>query len=611
MKLQLKKKPKQAAEQSKKAKKLHFFSRKILVSIALFFTLAIIIAAFLFTLFYTRLFPAIYIANTHVGALTLPQAKNKLTQTLQERLNKPLTFIYQNQQFQIDLSTVQPDLNLDQSLNQAFEYGHSRFYYQPVYLSLNPDFNSRLKTTFAQIEKSLNQAPIEAQLKIEQNEITVTPSQDGLALDEDELTKRLTDYLNTGQTPSLILPTKKSYPKLSYSNGLTIKHLLDQVKLNPIKLTFQNSSWTLDLDTLIPLLDLTNSQSSLAKITLFNTPLDLQSATIGPDNLNDQHLSLNQNHLSDYLTKIATDIDQDVKEPLFQFDGKRVTEFQPPQIGQHLNFNQTKTNLIQALTTENFKSIPLAVDITQPKNKLSNELGIKELIGEGISNFAHSIPNRIYNIGLAASRINGVLVPPGETFSFVNTVGDISGASGYKQAYVIKSGRTVLDDGGGVCQVSTTLFRAALNAGVPIPERTAHAYRVEYYEQGFPPGLDATIFVPGVDLKFKNDTPAYILIQARTEGLTLYVDFYGTSDGRISTLTKPIITEQTPPLPEIRQDDPTLPKGTVKQVDFPAWGAKVFFSRTVSRDGQTLINETFKSNFRPWQAIFLVGTKEG
>ena len=250
--------------------------------------------------------------------------------------------------------------------------------------------------------------------------------------------------------------------------------------------------------------------------------------------------------------------------------------------------------------------------VVKPKIQTSavNSLGIKELIGRGISNFAGSIPNRIYNVNLTASKINGVLIPPGATFSFNSTVGDITAATGFKQAYVIKEGRTVLDDGGGVCQDSTTLFRAVLNAGLPVIKRTAHAYRVGYYEQGFPPGLDATVFYPSVDFQFKNDTTSHILIQAYVSGLTLYVDLYGTSDGRAVNLTKSVITNQTPPPPELRQDDPSLPKGTVKQVDFPAWGAQVSFSRTVKRGSETLIKETFKSSYKAWQAVYLVGTKE-
>ena len=100
-----------------------------------------------------------------------------------------------------------------------------------------------------------------------------------------------------------------------------------------------------------------------------------------------------------------------------------------------------------------------------------------------------------------------MLIPPGGTISYNEIVGDISAATGYQPAYIIKDGRTILGDGGGVCQVSTTLFRAGLSAGLPILERHPHAYRVHYYEEGgYKPGLDATVFAPGVDLKMKNDT---------------------------------------------------------------------------------------------------------
>ena len=242
-----------------------------------------------------------------------------------------------------------------------------------------------------------------------------------------------------------------------------------------------------------------------------------------------------------------------------------------------MDIDKTYQLITQAFNERIDRQVALPVAIVKPKVLISdiNNLGINELIGQGVSRFAGSIPNRIYNVTLTASKINGVLIPPGEIFSFNRTVGDITAATGFKQAYVIKEGRTVLDDGGGVCQDSTTVFRAALNAGLPITQRTAHAYRVGYYEQGFPPGLDATVYYPSVDLQFKNDTGRHILLQAYTSGLTLYVNLYGTSDGRISKLTTPVIKSQTPPPPELRQDDPTLPKGTVKQVDWSAWGANV------------------------------------
>jgi vancomycin resistance protein YoaR len=255
-------------------------------------------------------------------------------------------------------------------------------------------------------------------------------------------------------------------------------------------------------------------------------------------------------------------------------------------------------------------NIPVAKTLPDITTDQVNNFGIKQLIGRGTSTFYHSIPGRVHNVALASSRLNGTLVKPGETFSFNQALGDVSAFTGYQQAYIISEGKTILGDGGGVCQVSTTLFRALLNAGLPIMERQAHAYRVSYYEQGFPPGLDATVFSPSPDLKFVNDTPAYILIEAKadTKNFSLVFELYGTDDGRIATISKPLITNIIAPPEDKYQDDPTLPTGIVKQIDYKAWGAKVTFNYRVVRDGVDLINKTFISNYKPWQAIYLKGT---
>ena len=151
--------------------------------------------------------------------------------------------------------------------------------------------------------------------------------------------------------------------------------------------------------------------------------------------------------------------------------------------------------------------------------------------------------------------------------------------------------------------MSTTLFRAALNAGLPIVERRAHAYRVHYYEEGgFKPGLDATIYSPSVDFKFTNNTAQSILIQTKIDidNLNLTFMLYGTSDGRkAEILNHKVWGESSPPAP-LYQDDPTLPKGVVRQVDFSAWGANASFQYKVTRRGEILEDTTFTSNFRPW-----------
>ncbi|KKR95303.1 MAG: hypothetical protein A2186_02950 [Candidatus Levybacteria bacterium RIFOXYA1_FULL_41_10] len=312
-------------------------------------------------------------------------------------------------------------------------------------------------------------------------------------------------------------------------------------------------------------------------------------------------------------------IERDPVDAAFSFENGRVVTFKLSENGKkvdktllHESVDKDAQKLFAGQRLKNI-NVEIPVETIEPEitTESVNDLGIKELLGSGTSLFQHSIETRVFNINLATSRISGVLIPPGEEFSFNKTLGDVSAFTGYKQAYVIQNGRTVLGDGGGVCQVSTTFFRALLNAGLPIVERNAHAYRVQYYEQDSPPGIDATIYVPTVDLKFKNDTDHHILVQSAIDPVEQRLTFflYGTKDGREVTMTTPVIGGQSSPPEPKYEDDPTLPLGQTKQVDFAAWGANVSFNREVKKNGKVIISDRFVSNYRPWQAVFLRGTK--
>lgn len=313
-------------------------------------------------------------------------------------------------------------------------------------------------------------------------------------------------------------------------------------------------------------------------------------------------------------------VDVNPIDPLFEFEKNKVKAFRLGKSGQVLNFDETVKIIDEkikqlALEPTNTLTIELPVTILEPKvaAKEETDLGITALLGSGYSLFSGSIAGRIHNVALASGILHGQLIAPDETFSFNKSVGDISAATGYKPAYVIKQGRTVLDDGGGVCQVSTTLFRAALNSGLPIVERAAHSYRVGYYEQGnFKPGVDATVFSPSTDFRFKNDTGHYILIQTKflPAESKLIFELYGTSDGRKSEVFNFKLWDQKSPPPQLYQDDPTLPNGTEKQVDWPAWGAKASFDYKVTRGNEIIFQKTFTSNYLPWQAVYLRGTKQ-
>ncbi len=328
--------------------------------------------------------------------------------------------------------------------------------------------------------------------------------------------------------------------------------------------------------------------------------------------------SLDQTKLDSFIQEISFQVERPAKDALFDFKDGRVINFQTSQAGWKLEKEKIQKLAVLAFSQINSRQetinldLPITKILPRVSTEETNNLGIETLLGEGESFFFDSIPSRIHNISLAVSRLHGIVVPPGETFSFAQQIGTISAETGYQQAYVIKDKKTVLEDGGGVCQVSTTLFRAALAAGLSIVERQAHYYRVGFYEQGgYSPGLDATVYPPSPDFKFKNDTSAYLLIQASFDNTKKRLAFtlYGTSDGRKTEVEKPVIHSQTPPPEPVYIDDPTLPLGVVKQTDKPHWGAKVSFKRKIwDASGELKEEKEFWSNYTAWPAFYLRGT---
>ena len=247
------------------------------------------------------------------------------------------------------------------------------------------------------------------------------------------------------------------------------------------------------------------------------------------------------------------------------------------------------------------------VEVIEPERGVHwlAERGIRELVAEGVTDFRGSSKNRVHNLRLAAKRLDGLIIPRGAVFSFNRALGPVSEEAGYKEGLVILGDRTEKGVGGGVCQVSSTVFRAAFFAGLPIVERHPHSYLLRYYQ---PPGLDATVYAPWVDLKFENDTPGDLLLRTYVRGTKLIVRLFGTKD-RETSWEGPIYLERTPPLPPREIPDPTLPPGTRKQVDWAAPGAKVKVLRTVRYPDGRVKKETFYSRYRPWGAVYLVGPK--
>jgi len=329
-------------------------------------------------------------------------------------------------------------------------------------------------------------------------------------------------------------------------------------------------------------------------------------------------VGLSTEALRNFLQNIAPSLADSPQNARFIFndDTRQLDLLQGATIGRALDVDSSLQQINQQVM-EGKHTVNLVMQTTNPAvmdDATAESLGISELVSVHTSYFYGSSADRIQNIDTASSRFHGVLVAPGESFSMADALGDVSLDNGYAEALIIFGDRTIKGVGGGVCQVSTTLYRTAFLGGYQIDERWPHAYRVGYYEQtpsgGHDPdlaGMDATVFAPQVDFRFTNDTPYWLLMETYMGTSSLTWKFYSTSDGRTvewdnSGLQN--IVESPEPLYE---ENPDLANGEIKQVDWAVDGADVTVTRQVYRDGTLIHDDVFTTHYVPWQAKYQYG----
>ncbi len=546
-------------------------------------------------LFWDRVYPEIKVADISLSGSTRAQAQEKIAGAPRVR---QVILSSENQNFSFLVDTLGIAYDDNQTTANAFGVGRQG--------SLIETSKQKLEALFAKTDLSLgisideaifNKATIgvSTQLavpaitpgaQIEKNQVTVNPGQNGREVDVQKLKELVLANIEYGKQDLVLIPTKTIEVELTPQEVETLQKGAGAILDKRLVITFEKETFVYKDSDLVELLTARG---------------------------------IDQDKLTHLASSIAQGVNREPQNAKLEFEGGRVREFTPGKDGievQEKELVDMFVKGIEKLQTSEEKEFSFALLVKSTKPDVAtgevNNLGIKELIGQGTSRFKGSIPGRIHNVALATSRINGILIKPGETFSFNKALGDVSVFTGYQQAYIIKEGRTVLGDGGGVCQVSTTFFRAALNSGLPILERHSHSYRVGYYEQDSKPGIDATVYDPTADLRIKNDTGAHILIQAKadTKNATLVFELYGTLDGRVATVSTPKVWDVQPAPPALYQDDPTLPSGQTKQIDFAAAGSKASFTYKVVRGEEVLQNRTFYSNYRPWQAVYLRGTAQ-
>lgn len=426
----------------------------------------------------------------------------------------------------------------------------------------------------------------------------------GVSYDYDTALREITDQWVRLTSPRVTLRARRSEPEITRADVLRIAH-----RLEPF---FAHGDMTLVF---------THGEDGGEKIWTI-AAADI-AHWVEPKKLPDGEMvfGLAEDAVRQFLVQtLQPRIDRSAQDAKFRIDAQgKVAEFRGSRIGITLDISAT-VHAIQermAARTRHDRDVPGAVSVVvsyiEPITTTgqANHLGITEVLGVGTSDFSGSPVNRVKNIRHAVEKLDGTLVKPGDIFSTLAHVGPFTEADGYVPELVIKGDALEPEIGGGLCQIGTTLFRMAMNSGLPIVSRRNHSLVVRYY--GDPrngnPGTDATIYDPAPDFRFENDTGNHILVETRMDEETqeLFFTLWGTSDGRTASYTAPVVSEWIPHGEKKIIETTTLPPGDMKcQKPFLGAEASFTYSRILA-DG-TRDDQVFESYYRPLPEICLLGS---
>jgi vancomycin resistance protein YoaR len=392
------------------------------------------------------------------------------------------------------------------------------------------------------------------------------------------------------------LPTTAKTARVRAADLAGAQAQLAQALANPVQVTFRSGLWTLP-------------PADLGKFVRQSVDPTRSGAAAFS-------LSLDKAALSKYLDQmLAGSIDQDPKNAQVGWNGERLVSVVESQDGVQL-----QSDKLAALVEQSFFGkhgpVEAPAEITHPtidSNSL-DKLGITTLLGSGSSNYDGSVDGRATNIEVAANLLNGTLVPPHATFSFLNSIGVISKEKGFVTAQVISGESIGKDIGGGVCQVSTTVFRAAYLAGLPITEWWPHRFRIPFYElDGWQPGFDASILQPTedpstwADFKFENPSDKWMLVESWADGVHVFVNIYGADLGYKVESDGPTYGSKFQMLPDEEVVDSTLDPGTINQTMSAGIGQEVtWYRRVFDKNGDLLWERQFYTKYYPKGNVWTV-----
>jgi vancomycin resistance protein YoaR len=557
-----------------------------------------------------RIFPGVTVYGLNLSGLSAADAAYTLNDGFYYPRDGRITFTYEDKKWTAAPADLGLGLDLLATVNDAYAVGRSggavdnletqmqaRFSGVAVAPVLQFDF-AKAMAYLQRIGGEVARPAVEAKLELHGMEVTAVPGQTGKQLDMSAMLALVAvpiGHLANAEIPLQMIEYPPDVLDAS-SQAETAEALLSQDFALTIAEPMPGDPGVWNL-----------TPAMLADMLAFRKVADGAGTHYT--------LALDEGKLTALLQPLTASLSRKVQNARYQFDDATASLvlYTPSSRGRELNIPKSIES-IQTAVAQGAHGAALGFDFVEPEigdDKTAGALGITGLLPNGMqyTSFKGSAEARIHNITLASEKLNGVLIKPGETFSMGEHVGDVSLDTGYAEALIIMGNRTIKGAGGGVCQVSTTFFRTVFMTGFPIVERYAHAYRVGYYENGDGPvhlgaGFDATVSFPTVDFKFTNDSQYWILMETEVDRSAgrLYWRFYSTFDGRSVQYYSTGVTNETDP-PDPKWEANSELGQDWMQVDWAVKGADVIVTRSVSRNGQTIIQDRFATHYLPWGAV--------
>lgn len=562
----------------------------------------------------SNVIPGMRMGNHDIGDMSEDDVRGLIADYQQELLERGIPATYEGRSAIIELNgqAHSPDIPLsaqqdsiqfngDLSIDAALRIGRSggpienlikriSLLLFPESLSLNLTINrdaldASIIRSFPDAEKKAHEA--ELFFNRETLSFVIVPSTEGISFDSEKASTSLERQVRTLAFPSLALESQRTLPAISTKDIIGLdERAKNMIKDATLTLAAHNDrTWKLEAKDIGPWV--VALRGTDGKMTIGFSP----------------------DRVKEYLEKtIAPALFVEAVDPTFEVRDGAVVILHTPQDGIQLDSETSTQAILKALRSNNKEPVQLIVQ--KHLSRLMNipEIGvIKEIVGEAETDFSKSPKNRIKNITNGVRLLNGIIVEPEETFSLLSALAPIDATNNYVPELVIKKNKTTPEYGGGLCQVSTTLFRAVAYSGLPVAQRRNHSYRVSYYEP--PVGFDATIYDSSPDFKFTNDLTTPLLIQASITGTKIKVTLWGTKDRRTIEVDKPTVynIKKAPPQKFIETTD--LPVGEKKCTEKAHNGADAYFERRITYPDGRLIKEMYKSHYVVWPAVCYLGVK--